>query len=331
MSDYKDMGVNSFYQPYNAPVTSGTTLVSGYDFQSNNERNAVTSAFLGTFSADKIVAGTIDSAVIYSGSITANQLSGGTIVLGGTLNGSGLMQIKNPSGSVIIQGDNTGHHYFDGTVATEKITLNEGGFTAYNTGGTKVIEVDAGGLYGYDGAVITTHIGAGDNYFSGAMNIRDATGGTLMGQVGMDVNSKVNLYASGDTYLESGADVHIKASDDIYLDAGSGGSGHNVDITCDNFYINSEAKTVVLPTSQGYRALYCTESPEVWFMDFIPDSKELSPLFQEVTIPPYRFIKCEDGGFQVWGKRKDQATKRFEEMTEEQYKKNNKFWNQAHN
>ena len=84
-------------------------------------------------------------------------------------------------------------------------------------------------------------------------------------------------------------------------------------------------KTAIVPTSEGFNALYCTESPEVWFMDFCDEKGVLDPMFEEVTVAPYRYIKCEDGGYQVWGKRKGHEHKRFEQKTEAEFLANEKF------
>jgi hypothetical protein len=100
------------------------------------------------------------------------------------------------------------------------------------------------------------------------------------------------------------------------------------------------SKNAILPTTKGYRALSCVESPEVWFMDFCKGKKkhwwkfwddeyELQPdtLFMEVTEKPYIAMPTlVKGVVQIWGKRKG-FPQRFEEKTEEQFKKNDDFWN----
>ncbi|MBP8994106.1 MAG: hypothetical protein KBG30_09895 [Bacteroidales bacterium] len=86
-------------------------------------------------------------------------------------------------------------------------------------------------------------------------------------------------------------------------------------------------KTAIIPTSRGFNALYSVEAPEVWFVDFCKRKKELDPLFKEVTVPPYHFIKCEGGEYQVWGKRKGHEYKRFETKTQAEFEANEKFLN----
>jgi hypothetical protein len=61
-------------------------------------------------------------------------------------------------------------------------------------------------------------------------------------------------------------------------------------------------------------------------MDFCDVKGVLDPMFEEVTVPPYRYIKCEDdGGYQVWGKRKGHDHKRFESKTKEEFDANERF------
>ena len=119
------------------------------------------------------------------------------------------------------------------------------------------------------------------------------------GGTGGNFNVEGDARVNGKTYCDGGLNV--------------GGVG---DIT----------KNAILQTTKGYRALYCMESPEVWFMDFCESKDKIDPLFLEVTEPPYHFIKCEDRELQVWGIRQGMAKQRFEEKTQEQFDKNNKFW-----
>ena len=86
-------------------------------------------------------------------------------------------------------------------------------------------------------------------------------------------------------------------------------------------------KVAIVKTSQGFNALYCTESPEVWFMDFCKNKNELDPLFEEVTVAPYHYIKCEDGEYQVWGKRRGHSEKRFGKKSYDEFIANERFLN----
>lgn len=116
-----------------------------------------------------------------------------------------------------------------------------------------------------------------------------------------------------------------------------------------NWTLNGFPKTAIVPTSKGYRALYTNESPELWFMDFCRGERKFSfrktwkfwkwgfdwithpdLMFLEVTVAPYVAMPTLMKGIvQLWGHRKGFEKTRFEEKTEEEFKKNNEFWSQA--
>lgn len=104
-------------------------------------------------------------------------------------------------------------------------------------------------------------------------------------------------------------------------------------------YLGGSLKTAIVPTNKGYAALYCMESPEVWFMDFCygqsPEWWEFwkdpkvhyDPIFLIVTEPPYHVVPTVDKNwFQVYGKRKGYVKNRFEKKTKEEFEANNKLW-----
>ena len=143
----------------------------------------------------------------------------------------------------------------------------------------------------------------------------------------------ISFSPGGDNKIELGGNLDmngydIDGGDTIYLNgtkiSGSGGDVINIG----NHYIdmNGSDKLAIVPTSKGFRSLYCTESPEVWFMDFCESKDKIDPLFLEVTVKPYHFIKCDGGEYQVWGKRKGFENKRFESKTQKEFEANNLFW-----
>lgn len=103
---------------------------------------------------------------------------------------------------------------------------------------------------------------------------------------------------------------------------------HSKDLQTDSntIQIGTAIKTAIVPTSEGYRALYCAEAPEIWFFDFCDSKESIDPLFLEVTEGDMKFIKLEDGGYQVWRKRKGFTNTRFEPKTAEQFNRNEQFW-----
>jgi hypothetical protein len=130
-------------------------------------------------------------------------------------------------------------------------------------------------------------------------------------------------------------DLHIVGNGDVYFPRdGSDNAGVRFAWGTGKIYSYSSSinlggtdKTAIVPTKEGYKALYCAESPEVWFFDFCESKEKIDPTFLEVTVAPYRFIKCEDGGYQVWGKRKGHEDKRFEVKNQEEFEKNEAFLN----
>ena len=87
----------------------------------------------------------------------------------------------------------------------------------------------------------------------------------------------------------------------------------------------TSSKTAILPTSDGFRALYCLESPEVWFFDFCKTKEEIDPLFLEVTEGKIKFTKTDDGEYQVWRRRRGHANRRFGVKTVEEFEANERF------
>ena len=81
------MELNAFLQPVGSPITV-STLTDGYEFDSNNERGAITASHIKNFSF--------------------NSGQGGTLNLGGTGNVSGLLSVNDASGSEIVRADKDG-------------------------------------------------------------------------------------------------------------------------------------------------------------------------------------------------------------------------------
>jgi hypothetical protein len=135
---------------------------------------------------------------------------------------------------------------------------------------------------------------------------------SVAGNAFLRMKSMTGATASGLAGAQNGAMYY--RSDDNTVRVMVGGSFTNV-------------KSAIVPTSKGFRALYCAESPEVWFFDFCTGTRteDIDPLFLEVTVPPYHFIMCEGGEYQVWGKRKGHEEKRFEAKTGKEFVANERF------
>src|SRR3990167_2837895 len=318
--------LDQYLMPTNSPINMGTT-VSAYQVDSLYEDSSIRTAGIqgsavidskmGTFSAGKITAGTIVADVAYAGTLTANQLNGGTLTLGGTVNGNGVMQIKNTGGTTLYE-------------------IKADGFFAYGTT-SDVIQVretsSTANSYGFLGYTTSS----GNPYFY--ILTGDSKG------LFIQTSLKAFVVSSTDLNLIAGTDATLTADNDMFIvcDANDNASGamyfKNYNSRNYRFWDKNNGvyrtltmdsdKTAIMPTRDGYKALYCVESPEVWFMDFVEKKDHLDPYFEDVTIPPYKYIQCDDGTYQVWGKRKGKEDKRFEPKSVSEFIENDKFWSQA--
>ena len=109
MTDYTALGLDNNLQPVNSPVAgySGKD-VTGYDFSSNFERNTVTAMNIRDFSF--------------------SNGQGGTLALGGSGNGNGVMEVYDTGGTEHVRLDNTG------------LTVSDGSITLKNAGGTSFVD-----------------------------------------------------------------------------------------------------------------------------------------------------------------------------------------------
>ena len=355
--------LDQYLMPTNSPINMGTT-VSAYQVDSLYEDSSIRTAGIqgsavidskmGTFSAGKITAGTIVADVAYAGTLTANQLNGGTLTLGGTVNGNGVMQIKNAAGTTIVQGDNLGHHYYGTSGTQELIRVDSTGLHALNTGGTTLYEIKADGFfaYGTTSDVIQVRETSSTANSYGFLGYTTSSGNPyfyiLTGDskgLFIQTSLKAFVVSSTDLNLIAGTDATLTADNDMFIvcDANDNASGamyfKNYNSRNYRFWDKNNGvyrtltmdsdKTAIMPTRDGYKALYCVESPEVWFMDFVEKKDHLDPYFEDVTIPPYKYIQCDDGTYQVWGKRKGKEDKRFEPKSVSEFIENDKFWSQA--
>jgi len=253
----------------------------------------ITNAKIGSLSADKMTAGTIY--VGYAGRPVAMYIAHGS------------------SGDAKFWFEGGSRMWSDGS---NRIGINSIGspmtiyvdsyqiLTLFSSGSQVLIGTDSNkvGCYVWG----NFNVGAGNSRF----------GGNIITEGQVEHNNTDRIYIGG-RKLEMSQNLTVASP--TYIGSGviSNGAGQ---------FSWWNGKSAVLPTSEGYRALYCLESPEIWFMDFCDAQKQLDPLFVEVTEPPYRYIRCEDGGYQVWGKRKNLGKIRFEEKSEKEFIENNKFW-----
>jgi hypothetical protein len=73
--------LNQFLQPVDSPITN-RKIVSGYEFDSVNERGIITGSKVRSLTADLITSGTVDASVITVSNISANNINSGTLNAG---------------------------------------------------------------------------------------------------------------------------------------------------------------------------------------------------------------------------------------------------------
>ena len=260
---------------------------------------AITNAKFGSVDAAKFTAGTISADRIGAGTITADKISVSTLsaisVNAGTITAGFLT-------SVTVTG---------GTMRTAtsgsriEVTASPNALIIYNSSGDEKVRFATEGML----------IRADNNIMVGFQTI----GGSGVAHLNSDSSSTVfNLGGESGVVITienstSGGDINFTAADgEVRL--------RGVDVT-----VNGSSKSAIVPTSQGYNALYCLESPEVWFFDFAKDIDSIDSLFLEVTHGEINALNTEQGELLVFRKRKVDA-KRFASRTVEQFNRNNDFW-----
>lgn len=99
--------LSPFLQPVGSPITSDDSINS-HDFDSENERGAVTGIFLQDLSVGNAKIGTAAIGTANIGTLTFNEISGGTATLGGTLNGDGVLSVNDATGAEVVRADSDG-------------------------------------------------------------------------------------------------------------------------------------------------------------------------------------------------------------------------------
>ena len=337
-----------------ATKINGTQIVTGSITSNQIQTNTLTvgtNVLLGTAQdsggVTTIIGSTVTTSFVNALNITtanlnASSITSGTIAVGGTSQ-PGTIKIQTAGeyyGSAKIywvnsSGTNKGRIWTDDNGylgmnalggqmyfycnSNQALFVSDSSQSVFGTGGLKVQGSFNVGDVG--GSTVNARFNGGNVYLSNT-----GTGEYLLGQAGTASWLNSTTY----TYLSVGGTAALRASSSGVTIYGSNAlfiaNANKIDFQNWTLTMNAN-KTAIVPTSQGYNALYCTESPEVWFMDFTGPDKSLDPLFEEVSTGPYRYIKCEDGGYQVWGKRKGHEGYRFESKTLEEYIANEKFLN----
>lgn len=276
--------------------------------------------FKGTVAAGSVVTGYLEV-----GGAAGDVNSGTTTISGGKITASSITADRLSVSSL-------------SAIAADLGTVTAGSITGVTITGGTVRTASSGARVQLNGSNNQLEIYNSSGSVVG--NMRYYSGGGYDNII-IEAGSNKQIILSASNYVQVfDCDLHV----DGQITAGGdvGINGHNMN-GVNIVYLNGHAltngsssgkisidgtdKTAIVPTSMGYRALYCIESPEVWFMDFCPGMSELDidPLFLEVTEGEMKFIKVEGGGFQVWRKRRAHAHKRFEPKTLEDFYKNEVF------
>lgn len=300
-------------------------------------------AYIGNLSANKITTGTLDASLVTVTNLNAGSINSGTLNAASinvtNLNANNITTgnyyvgyAGAPAAMYIAQGsDGNAKFYFQGgsrmwSDSSNRIGINSLGSPMYiYVGSSERIIIPNSGQ-----TVIKDGISCQGNFNMTTGSARFSGGVTTEGDVA--INNRTSITIGGNT-LNLSKSAYFWNTSEFYL------SGSTPKVK-----IGGYEKTAIVKTSKGYKALYCMESPEVWFMDFCHVKRlhprwmfwekqftyNIDPLFRETTVPPYHFMPTmREDIAQVWGRRIGHSHKRFGKKTKEQFMKNEKFYRMA--
>lgn len=261
---------------------------------------AITNAKITTVDAGKFTTGSLSADRIAANSITAEKLDVDE-----------LSAISTNVGT-ITSGAITGNTITGGVVQTGtsgdrvEMSASPNAMRLYDSGGVEKYRFDPDGLKMYD---------TGTHWYR-------FSDGTFWGSFFMASSTETVLQAGGSIDLDfisgqSGGDIQLVSANDE-INVFPGGSGQ--------VFVNGSAKAAILNTSGGYKALYCLESPEVWFFDIAKDERSIDPVFLEATEGDMNMLNTDQGELLVFRRRRGFGVTRFEAKTVEQFDRNNQFW-----
>ena len=189
---------------------------------------ATSGSFAGSLdAATGTFAGTMSAACVTSGTMSADRISGGTLILGGNNNGSGVVSIKNASGTEIGRWDNSGITTTAGKVGNWTI----GSGSLYSGSGTTYVSLNSDSANSY--AIWAGNATASSAPFSvtkaGAVKVTSGTiGGWTLGTAQLnsgsgtthvalnsDPNSTYAIWAGADS--ADSAPFRVDRDGSIYL------------------------------------------------------------------------------------------------------------------
>lgn len=249
----------------------------------------IESAKINDLNASKITTGTLDADRIGAGTITASKLSVST-----------LSSITSNLGSVNA-----------GTISGVTIT---GGTVRTASSGSRVeLSTSPDRLRVYDGANQRVLMGSGSAIFYGDNSVRLYRNGSIYAQWSCSSTS-FNMVSTSN----AGGGLHIRTNEggDIIFQASD-----KINMISPTVKFNGVTKTAIVPVKDEFRAVYCAEAPDVWFMDFQDDD-----LFKEVTEGQRYEFDCINDKKLIFARRKGYVNTRFESKTHEQFERNNQLY-----
>lgn len=201
--------LNPFLQPIGSPITS-RNFTTGYEFDSNNERGAVTGIFVKDASITNAKIGTAAIGTANIGTLTFNEISGGTATLGGTANGDGVAKVLNESGGTSVILDKDGVRVYNGAVTIEN-----------STGDNSVDSLGIVSINNFAESVATAG-GGGTQNLTANGTLTDIAGGSLTFASTRSRAVLINYYVQGNIYNGAGtastADYVGRAEFEVEID-----------------------------------------------------------------------------------------------------------------
>lgn len=225
----------------NNPTKIWRWNINGLGYSNNSGR---------TYGTAITMDGSIVASYITSGTMTADRIRGGELLVGGSgLGANGQITIRDSSNRVLI-------------------TINTYGLTLYDTSGNAKAYMDSNGLTISKGTINGAVINAGGT-MDGAINIYDANGnrvGRWDGD-GFDVSNRIIFNTPAFRVDSSGS---IYGHGDLTMDGGLGISGYsdlNGVHVHEGLMVDGEKSRIVQTKDFGYQLLHAYETPTPYFGD----------------------------------------------------------------
>lgn len=115
-------GFNEYFIATDSIASANRHEYSTYQWGTDTEGNIIGTRLIQDASINNAKIGTAAIGTANIGTLTFDVISGGTATFGGTLNGNGVVNVKNSAGSTVVLLNNAGIEVIEGD-----ITLSNGG------------------------------------------------------------------------------------------------------------------------------------------------------------------------------------------------------------